>query len=491
MAALVEPGRNCWRVARAGRATVIVDAADYYRIARAAMLKARHRILLIGWDFDARIALERPEEGGQDGETLGSFLLDIAKRRPGIAIDILKWDVGALKQIWRGRSLLWLARWAAKKQINFEFDHAHPPACSHHQKIVVIDDCFAVCGGIDMTGSRWDTRAHRDDDPRRVRPGGQPYKPWHDATMIVDGEAAAALAELSRTRWKTATGRDLAPVTEACDVWPEDVAPDFENVEIAIARTRAEYDGNEAVLEIEALFLDMIARAEGFLYAENQYFTSPKIAAAIAERMKEADPPEIVLVNPVTADGWLEQKAMDGARLRLAAAIGAADTHKRFRIYTPKTAAGDDIYVHAKVSIVDDRMLRVGSANMNNRSLRLDSECDLAIDCALEANAHCAERIGAIRADLMAEHLGVDPAAVVASFKETGSLIATIEALRGEGKTLAPLPMEALDDVEAFIADNELLDPEEPSEVFDWPGRRSLLGRWRKRLGRRLHRKRR
>ena len=63
----------------------------------------------------------------------------------------------------------------------------------------------------------------------------------------------------------------------------------------------------------------MIAAAERFIYFENQYFTSGKIAAAIAERLAEPDPPEIVLVMPRTADGWLEQKAMDAARLKLVA----------------------------------------------------------------------------------------------------------------------------------------------------------------------------
>ena len=64
----LEPGRNCWRIERAGKALVIVDAADYFRIARQAMMAAQHQILLIGWDFDARIALLRDEEDGSKSE---------------------------------------------------------------------------------------------------------------------------------------------------------------------------------------------------------------------------------------------------------------------------------------------------------------------------------------------------------------------------------------------------------------------------------------
>lgn len=475
---VIEPGRNCWQVARADRAAVIVDACDYFHVARQAMEKARHRILLIGWDFDARIELER--EKGKEGQTLGAFLLDLARRRPEIAIDILKWDVGALKQLGRGASLLMLGRWAMTRQITFKFDSAHPTGCSHHQKIVVIDDSFAVCGGIDMTGDRWDTSAHKDDDPCRRRPAGQPYGPWHDVTMVVDGAAAKALAQLGHDRWQVATGENLPPIPQDNDPWPDDLEPQFRDVEVAVARTRATYQDVAEVREIEALWLDLIADAKRFLYIENQYFTSGKLAAAIARRMQEPHPPEIVMINPIRADGWLEQKAMDGARVKLVRAIEAIDSSKRFRIYTPKTTGGDDIYVHAKVMIVDDRVLRIGSSNMNNRSLGLDSECDLALDCRLPGNADCTATIAALRTRLLAEHLGVAETAVTGKLEETGSLIETIEALRGRGKTLAPLILEDPDAVEDFIAENELLDPERPEEMFETPAKRGLFRRWRR-----------
>lgn len=475
---VVEAGRNCWRIARADRAAVIVDACDYFHVARQAMEKARHRILLIGWDFDARIQLERTEDGRQ-GQTLGAFLLEVVQRRPEIAIDILKWDVGALRQFGRVASLLMLGRWAMTPQIRLRFDGAHPTGGSHHQKIVVIDGSFAVCGGIDMTGDRRDTSVHRDDDPCRRRPAGQPHGAWHDVTMVVDGAAARALAELAHDRWQVATGDDLPVIAQDNDPWPDDLVPQFRDVDLAISRTRAEYGELAEVREIEALWLDLIADAKRFLYIENQYFTNGKLAAAIARRMQEPHPPEIVMINPIRADGWLEQKAMDRARERLVRAIEAIDTSGRFRIYTPKTRGGDDIHVHAKVMIVDDRVLRIGSSNMNNRSLGLDSECDLALDCRLPGNADCAATIAAIRTRLLAEHLGIAEAAVTAKLDETASLIETIEALRGHGKTLAPLILEDPGAVEALIAENASRDSEQPEELFEAPARRGLFRRWR------------
>ncbi|MFC7536446.1 phospholipase D-like domain-containing protein [Sphingomonas sp. GCM10030256] len=473
--------RNCWRIERADKAAVIIDACDYYRVIRQAMLDARHQVLIIGWDFDPRIKLDRTDEANKD-ETLGRFLLGLAKAKPHVAIKILKWDFGALKTLFRGSAIWWIIRLALTRSITFKLDGAHPKGCSHHQKIVVIDDCFAVCGGIDMTGDRWDRPAHADHDPDRLRPNGRPYGPWHDATSAVTGPLARALGELARERWKRATGETLQPVTEAPEIWPEGLEAHLIGAEFAIARTRADYRGHGEIRESEALFLDMIAAAQRFIYAESQYFASPRIAAAIRARMMEDDPPEFVLVNPIHADGWLEQVAMDATRVRLGQIIGRSDTHNRFRIFTPKTDGGEDIYVHAKVMVVDDRILRVGSSNMNNRSLGLDSECDVAMEAAGDDEMKV---IAGLRTRLMAEHLGVEESAVREQFAATGSLLATIDALGHSGRTLQLLEFEKPSEGQKFIADTELLDPKNPDQMFEGFTRRSLFQGLRARFPRR------
>ncbi len=469
------PGENCWRIERAGRAAVIVDAADFFAHARAAMLKARRRIMLIGWDFDARIMLTSEPRLPGEPDTLGAFITWLVRREPALEIYLLRWDKGALRTLLRGTTLLTLIGWWAKRRIHTRLDGFHPTGASHHQKIVVIDDCIAFCGGIDMTAERWDTRCHRPGDPGRRRPDGKPYKPWHDATTAVDGPAAAALAELARDRWTHAGGREIAAVAAIRDCWPEGLEPHFRDAPVAIVRTRAEMPGCPPIHEVERLFLDQIARARRHIYVESQYFASRRIAEAIARRLDEPDGPEVVIVNPVKAQGWLEPLAMDSARARLMAALGRRDTHRRLRLYHPTTAAGEPIYCHAKIMVVDDAILRVGSSNMNNRSLRLDTECDLAIDTALAPDA--AGTIAAIRDGLIAEHLGVEPAAVTARIAETGSLIAAIEALRGDGRSLVPYELPDLNAVQTWLADNEVLDPEGPGEMFEALSKRGLFKR--------------
>ena len=473
----MKPGKTLWRVARANRMTVIVDAEDYFRAARHAMLGAKRRILLIGWDFDARIILDQDVDQPQP---VGAFIHGLVQQNPELEVFLLRWDLGALKTLGRGSTFFTVLKWMRHPRIHTKLDGHHPTGASHHQKIVIIDDCLAFCGGIDMTADRWDTREHLDDDPRRRRPTTRRrYKPWHDAISAVSGPIAHSLGQLFRERWRAAGGEptllpDADHDGEAAGCWPEGVPVDFEDVEVGIARTMPEMDDQEPAHESEALFLEQIAGATRELYIESQYFASRRIAEAIAKRLDEADGPQIVVINPLTAQGWLEPLAMDTARARLMEALRRRDTHGRLRMYHPYTAGGVPIYVHAKILIADDRVLRLGSSNMNNRSLRLDTECDLTIVPELDDQRAC---IRATRDGLIAEHLGVTRDAVAAAIDEHG-LIGAIERLRGPGRSLRPYEVPDLSSVEEWLADHEVLDPEGPEEMFEALSKRGLFRRW-------------
>jgi phosphatidylserine/phosphatidylglycerophosphate/cardiolipin synthase-like enzyme len=242
---------------------------------------------------------------------------------------------------------------------------------------------------------------------------------------------------------------------------------------VAISRTVPKANGVEEAREIEQLYVDMIARARRFIYADNQYFASRRIAEALAHRLVEKDGPEIVIVNPTSADGWLQEAVMGSARAALFFALAELDSHDRFQIYTPVTKGGEDIYVHSKLMIVDDRVLRVGSSNMNNRSMGLDSECDVAIEAEDDEAADPAIRD--LRERLMAEHLGTTPAMVREAFERTGSLIGAVECLRGQGKTLVPFEPGAWNDASLAIGTSELLDPESVDERFEPLSNRGLF----------------
>jgi len=141
--------------------------------------------------------------------------------------------------------------------------------------------------------------------------------------------------------------------------------------------------------------------------------------------------------------------------------LRAADRYGRFRAFSPVTAGGAPIIIHSKVVIVDDTALRIGSSNMNNRSMGFDSECDICISTDDPAQApRATEIIQGFRYRLLAEHLATKPEIVAAEETRTGSLIQTIESRNPEtGRHLA-----AVDETKVSILDNlfislQLLDP--------------------------------
>lgn len=465
------PGDTCWRIEAADRVSLIVDAARYFAALRSAIQQAQHCVVMIGWEFDTRISLDPHAQDEDVPEQLGKLLNWAVSERPDLKIYLLEWDVGMIQTLGRGSTPLRLADWLAGDQISLKLDHAHPSGSAHHQKIVVIDDVLAFCGGIDATADRWDTREHLDVNPRRKRPTtGRSYDPWHDATVALDGAAANALAQLVRDRWERATGETIDPAPATPPHWPKDLPPTMEIVRVAISRTAPAFNGREAVHEIEALYLRIIGATQHSLYIESQYFASRKLAEAIAARLREADPPEFVIINPETADGWLEEKVMGSSRARLLALIRQADHRGRFRLYTPVTEGRTPIYVHAKVVVMDDRLVRVGSSNLNNRSLGFDTECDLSIEARLAEpeDADLRMRIARIRSDLLAEHLGVDMHTVETTFQQKGcSLIETIEALRSDGRSLVPfVPPELTTIEDDVLRESDLLDPERPADFW-------------------------
>lgn len=465
---MLVPGETCRKIAHADRLATIVDAADYFRHAKAAMLKARHRIILIGWDFDTRIKLEPSNPTLEGPNRLGDFLKWLPDNRPDLDIYLLKWNVGAFVAMSRGMAPIFVENWFTGRRLHFEIDAAHPVGAAHHQKILVIDDELAFCGGIDMTVDRWDTSDHSDDNDFRTKPNRKSYGPWHDATTAVDGDAARAVGELARERWQSATGEHLEPVDgKPEDCWPVDLSPTMTSVDVAVARTLPAISGRAEVREIEALYLAAIARAHTSLYIESQYLASRRIANVLAERLREPNGPEIVVVLPRHADGWLEQQSMDGARHSLLHMLWEADTENRFRAYHPVTSGGQPIYVHAKILVMDDSLLRVGSSNLNNRSLGFDSECDLAVEVRSGDDAEDQHRqsIRGVRNRLLGEHLDVGTQAF-ADVAEQHSLIHAIETLRGDGKTLVEFDRTIIAGEDSPLAENELMDPERaPSSV--------------------------
>jgi phosphatidylserine/phosphatidylglycerophosphate/cardiolipin synthase-like enzyme/uncharacterized membrane protein YdjX (TVP38/TMEM64 family) len=465
----VKPGQNCWRSERAGRVAVAIDGEAYFRAVREAILLARHRVMILGWDIHSKLQLVRGEEPDGCPEELGA-LLNYAAGNNGVDIYVLSWDFAMIYLLERESFPLYTLDWKTHSRVHFRLDAKHPPGASQHQKIVVIDDSVAFCGGIDLSKWRWDTPQHRVDDERRRDPDGNPYPPFHDVQMLIDGDAAAALGVLARERWRRATGERLADLAGPVDSdpWPDAMQPIMGDMAVAIARTVPEYEGQRAVREVEQLYLDSIATASRYIYIENQYLTAHCIVEALARRLREEKGPEVVVVMPQKTGGWLEQHTMDVMRARVMKQLVDADVHARLCVYFPQLTTSGEVstMVHAKLMIVDDYLLRIGSSNLSNRSMRLDCECDLLIDASDDPEAERA--VYQLLTTLLAQHLDTEPARVDAALQREGSLIMAIEALRDGEHTLQYLDAPLDPTVDAMVPESALIDPERPmnSELF-------------------------
>ncbi len=474
-ASLMDDGEVVWRRARAGRVALLVDSAAYFAAALEVMLKAQRSITLLGWGFDPRTRLKPDRAGGEHGpDEIGKLLIRLSEERPELEIRVLIWKsalpISASQHFFPHRAKSWFAG----TRVTFILDALVPYGACHHQKVLIVDDAVAFSGGGDISVDRWDSTAHLDVDPRRLMPGGLFHPPRHEVMMMVDGAAAHALGDLARRRWLRATGEALQPCPPpAEDRWPAFVTPHFTDIAIGIARTEPQWRGEPGAREIETLHLQAIARAKRCIYLENQYFTSPLIVAALMARLREPDGPEVVLVSTRNSPSWFDQATMDRTRWSMVERIEAADAHDRFHAYCPRTTKGRAIIVHSKVAIIDDEILRVGSANLNNRSAGFDTECDLILEAE---GAEDRAAILAFRGHLLAHHVGCTPAALAEALEQSGSLAGAI-ALTSDPQRgrLRPMPSVKMGPLARFIAAFHVGDPLGPQDSWWPPARRRIL----------------
>ena len=450
-----------------------VDAQDYFTAVREALTQARRSILLLGWGFDPRTRLQ-PDgfEGPDDPDEIGHVLLRLQRERPELDIRLLIWKsalpIAASQEFFPHRARAWFQG----SGVHFRLDDMVPLGACHHQKVLVIDDRIAFCGSGDFGTDRWDSPAHLDADSRRIDPDLHQHPPRHEVMMLVDGAAALALAELARRRWLQATGETVPPPAPVDhDPWPDCIRPDLTDAPVAIVRTEPAWRGREAVREWQNLTFRSIAGARRHLYLENQYFTAPDIAEAIARRLAEPDGPEIVLVSTERSPSYFDRYTMDRTRSAAIGRLKAADVFGRFRAFCPETAAGHPVIVHAKVTIVDDQLARVGSSNLNNRSSGLDTECELAIEAFDPVSSRA---VAALRNRLVGHYMGRSAADIAAAIERRGGLIGAIDALNTHGR-LRPIKPLSLGQAAGFVASYHLGDPRGVDDAWRPLKRRRML----------------
>ncbi|HEY3796858.1 MAG TPA: phospholipase D-like domain-containing protein [Caulobacteraceae bacterium] len=468
---LIRAGETCWRQARATRLALLNDCEDYFAALRQALRAARRSIHLLGWGFDPRIKLTQDDP---TADAVGRELAALAAANPALDVRLLVWrsalPISATQGFFPHRA----KGWFKGTGVRFELDAATPLGASQHQKVVVIDDALAFVGGADLMADRWDTTQHLDHDSRRTDFPGHRHGCRHEVMAMVEGPVAAALGELFRARWGAAIG-EAAPDPGPSEVspWPDGWAADLADVDVAIARTQPAWRGAPAVREIAELTLESIFAARSLIYLENQYFTWPLAVEALAARLAEPQGPEVVLICSHQSPSYFDRITMDRARANALWRLKTSDVFGRFHALAPFTAGGAPIVAHSKVMIVDDALLRVSSANLNNRSHGFDSECGVAVEASTPAERAA---IAGMRDRLAAHWVGRGADDLAAARTGRASYAGALFAMDEGAHRLRSIPRTRLGPVGEFIADFHIGDPVEAADSWrPWRRRADLI----------------
>ena len=353
---------------RAGNSLdVLIEGAAYFPALEEAIRGARRSVLIAGWCITPGFALVRDEPPVLLRELLG----DAAQ---SVDVRVLLWAGAPVPVFPPRRASVRHARDELVRgtRIKAALDSNERPLHCHHEKLVVIDDEVAFVGGIDLTdlgGDRYDTPEH----PARGRMG------WHDVASRLRGPAVADVGRHVAQRWHAVTGEHLE--TQSGD------RASAGDVELQIVRTVPEklYDfAPRGEFRIIEAYLRALRSAKRLVYLENQFLWSPEVVNVLADKLRSPPTDEfrVVVMLPGEANS-----GQDDTRGQLGVLADADDGRGRFLATTIRARSGrtsDRVYVHAKVGIVDDRWLTLGSANLNAHSFFNDTEvnvvsCDAAL----------------------------------------------------------------------------------------------------------------
>lgn len=464
---LLKIGKNCESIEESEKVTFLIDGKDYFHAVREAIKNARHSVYIQSWDINSELVLERDSVDDPYPVTLGDFLNEIAAAKKDLDIYILSWDFAALFTLDRELLPVYNLDWKTHERVHFSLDDQQPSGASQHQKVVVVDNSVAFVGGLDLTKGRWDTQEHIPRNSKRDVKGGEIVVPYHDVQIMLAGLVAGKLGNAFRNDWLKATGKTIRE-TEAVqpdNIWPVDVPVDIQNTNLGICYTSPEFNGSHEKRQIQHLYDDAILASRKYVFIQNQYVTTPIIGNALKALLEKEKGPEVILVVPKMTAGWLSQYTMDVLRVRLLRELKKADVHDRLKVYYPDGDGLEDtpINVHAKVMMVDDTFVTVGSANLNNRSMALDRECNIAIDSEVK---HVQDGIAGFRNRLFAECLGCSPEEISDTYNREQSLLKTIDSLNdSEKRFLHELPLDLPKEVDERVPDINIVDPEHPIEM--------------------------
>ena len=392
-----------------------------------------HYIYLLGWWCDPWVNLTGP----------GSCLLDLFARAGarGVQIRVLLWTSS---RVFPNHVRLHDAAVTALNRLpgcHAQVDDAGW-ARSHHQKLLVVNGrggLVALGGGVDVNADRRyrlppPRTAYRADRPADLGwtgasggggSGGSAGsgssgsgEPLHDVHVRVAGPSALPLMRMFWRRWMARSG-DRA-IDRAAPLRAPFYSPVPRPAGTQFARVGETFNGvlrepgrlpfRSRVVAAQDIWLRCLLAARSFIYIEEQYLISDCAAEAIRRVLPRLD--HVTIVIPPS--GMTELPGRWSRRRAFIEHITQGNPHAgKLHVYTRVTGpppscrrdTGPHLYVHAKMAVIDDELMLVGSANMNNRGWETDSE--LVVAAFEDTPNGRLSRAQRLRMALWSHHLGV------------------------------------------------------------------------------------
>jgi phosphatidylserine/phosphatidylglycerophosphate/cardiolipin synthase-like enzyme len=377
-----------------GALDVLVDGGEALPRIAEALAGARSHVHIAGWHITPDFGLTRDDQASRLRDLLG----DLAER---VEVRVLLWAGAPVPVFTPARAAVRRVREELMRgtRVRCALDSHERPMHCHHEKLVIVDGEVAFVGGIDLTalgGDRFDTSDHL----MRGRLG------WHDASSRVRGPAVADVAAHFAARWREVTGEQL-------DETP--LPAPAGDVELQVVRTVPEkiYDflpqGDFRILEA---YMRALRSARKLVYLESQFLWSPQVVEILASKLRE--PPSedfrVVVLLPAKPNN-----GADTTRGQLGVLAGADNGAGRFLATTISARSGGlagPLYVHAKIAIVDDAWLTIGSANLNEHSFFNDTEMNV-VTCDPTIARETRLRLWAEHLERSVEEVSGEPARVI------------------------------------------------------------------------------
>lgn len=343
---------------------LFICAKSYFKDLKETLLSAQKSVFICGWSFNMKTVLD------DDGTTMEDVLFSLPE---SVHVKILIWDYIIFYVADRDPFTELNLALKNKKNIEFSRFDFHPIMSSMHAKAVTVDEEILYMGGIDLDLARRDGERNLPDDETRREADGKKYTPFRDYAFKFRGDCASFMSDYLGRMWSSQKGQESKLEVEK-DPKKED--------KVFFTRTVPKFKNNPKDFSSFEMHKWLIETARDYIYIENQYLTSERIVDLLIEKLKEPNGPEVIIVVSYGKMPVIEKISMGALLTDCAKRLLENDPYKRLKIYTLKNGEGDAVEyvkIHSKLIITDDKYIKIGSSNINNRSMEFDYELDVAV----------------------------------------------------------------------------------------------------------------